>query len=160
MFFPCPFCPLCPFVHFIFCRGTLALLALLKICFALSALLHFLHFFSLPCIVLVSYLYCACIAACSFFHLAPFQLGPFHSGLVPSTHVHTRKSGTAILLFRILRLWYCLYFQTATPKPTPICMYTRTYACTYNTHHEHLSVAMSWKLSKFTRFQNAKTKRI
>ena len=41
----------------------------------------------------------------------------------------TQKSGAALLLFRQLRLWYCLLTQTATPKPTPnvyMLRYART----------------------------------
>ena len=40
------------------------------------------------------------------------------------SHINT-KSGTALLLLRYLRLWYCLNIRTATPKPTPICTYAR-----------------------------------
>ena len=47
---------------------------------------------------------------------------------MPNQYIH-RKSGTALLLFRYLRLWYCLLIQTTTLKPTPyaqmraICAY-------------------------------------
>ena len=75
-------------------------------------------------------------------------------------HVYTQKSGTAILLFRILRLWYCLKFQTTTLSPRHMYIvhahwrvydYTQTWAS---------CVAMFWNLCEFTRFQNAKTKRV
>ena len=38
---------------------------------------------------------------------------------VPASFSYKKKAGPAILLFRYLRLWYCLSYQTTTPKPTP-----------------------------------------
>ena len=43
-----------------------------------------------------------------------------------------KKSGTALLLFRISRPWNCLSPEQATPKPTPIC--TLTHTPTYGVH--------------------------
>ena len=54
-------------------------------------------------------------------------------------HVPTyEKSGTAILLFRDSRLWYCLLFQTATLSPRRMYMCTPNSRVLYYTHHEHL----------------------
>ena len=56
-----------------------------------------------------------------------------------------KKSGTAILLFRILRLWYCLCNkqQHRSPRRTYIyyLRYTPMRVRVY-TYHRHLSVAM------------------
>ena len=57
-------------------------------------------------------------------------------GLCSASFICINKSGTAILLFRDSRLWYCLLFQTATLSPRRMHVYThRVYL---NTYHEHL----------------------
>ena len=64
-----------------------------------------------------------------------------------------------MLLFRYLRLWYCLRIRTSNTEPT---LYVYMYAqmrVHNHTHYEHLCVAMFWML-EFTRFQIAKTKRV
>lgn len=74
-------------------------------------------------------------------------------------YIHTQKSGTAILLFHILRLWYCLFTQTATLKPTP---YAPMRALCAYINYIPMSILCRNVLGyfEFTRFQNAKTKRV
>lgn len=69
------------------------------------------------------------------------------------------KSGTAILLFRIPRLWYCLLIQTTTLKPTP---YVKLRAlCAYIIYIPmDILVLQCLGLCEFTRFRNAKTERV
>ena len=64
-----------------------------------------------------------------------------------------------MLLFRYLRLWYCLRIRTSNTEPTLyVYMYAQIRVHDY-THREHLCVAVFWML-EFTRFQIAKTKRV
>ena len=46
-----------------------------------------------------------------------------------------KKSGTALLLFRYLRLWYCLYIRTSN---------TEAHADMYNHAHTYLRCARIW----------------
>ena len=62
-----------------------------------------------------------------------------------------------MLLFRFLRLWYCLLFQTTTLSPR--CMYIYTEYVYLNIHHGRL-VSQCFGTYEFTRFQEAKTKRV
>ena len=72
--------------------------------------------------------------------------------------MYKQKSGTAILLFRILRLWYCLFTQTATLKPTPYVQMRAT--CAYIIYIPMGILCRNVLGDEFTRFQNAKTKRV
>lgn len=53
------------------------------------------------------------------------------------------KSGTALLLFRLQRLWYCLQIQTATPKSTLDMYYppAQLRAWIKDTYHEDIFVS-------------------
>ena len=62
-----------------------------------------------------------------------------------------------MLLFRFLRLWYCLLFQTATLSPRRMYIYTKNVY--QNTHYGRL-VSHCFGTYEFTRFQEAKTKRV
>ena len=62
-----------------------------------------------------------------------------------------------MLLFRFLRLWYCLLFQTATLSPRRMYIYTKNVYL--NTHYGRL-VSHCFGTYEFTRFQEAKTKRV
>ena len=84
---------------------------------------------------------------------------PIHSRS-PRFLGYTQKSGTAILLFRDSRLWYCLQFQTTTLKPTPYVLNARIVRVHYLHTYGHLSAAMFWNFIEFTRFRTAKTKRV
>ena len=42
------------------------------------------------------------------------------------------KSGTAILLFRFSRLWYCPQFRTNNTEAHAVCIFVRAYARTIN----------------------------
>ena len=56
-----------------------------------------------------------------------------------------KKSGTAILLFRQSRLWYCLFHPNSNTEAHAVYIMTYAYVNTHtNIHHEHLSVALSW----------------
>ena len=74
-------------------------------------------------------------------------------------YIHTQKSGTAILLFRILRLWYCLFTQTATLKPTPYAP-MRALCAYINYIPMGILCCNVLDACEFTRFQIAKTKRV
>lgn len=77
-----------------------------------------------------------------------------------------KKSGTALLLLRYLRLWYCLNIRTATPKPTPICTYARVPNNIVRYGLMNLHIPRTSKcchvldVREFTRFQVAKHKAI
>ena len=63
------------------------------------------------------------------------------------------------MLFRIPRLWYCLLIQTATLKPTPYAPMRAV--CAYiNYIPMGILVSQCFGLYEFTRFRNAKTKRV
>ena len=61
-----------------------------------------------------------------------------------------------MLLFRFLRLWYCLLFQTATLSPRRMYIYTKN---VYKDTHYGRPVSQCFGTYEFTRFQEAKTKR-
>ena len=78
-------------------------------------------------------------------------------------YVDTKKAGLTLLLFRYLRLWYCLNIRTATPKPTPICTYARVpilnrYERYGYTYPEDIKCCNVLDVCEFTRFQVAKHK--
>ena len=57
-----------------------------------------------------------------------------------------------MLLFRWLRLWYCLQFRTNNTEPTKMYIHVHTSACTIKYTHMSICVAMFWNLYEFTRF--------
>ena len=81
----------------------------------------------------------------------------------PQTYIQ-KESGTAILLFRQSRLWYCLFYPNSNTEAHAVrILYYKVHATRVHvyTYHRHLSVAMSWiKILKFTRFRLTKTKRV
>ena len=70
-----------------------------------------------------------------------------------------QKSGTAILLFRFIRLWYCLYIQTTTLKPTPYAQMRAICAYIIYIPMGILCCNVLY-VCEFTRFRLAKTKRV
>ena len=72
---------------------------------------------------------------------------------------YKQKSGTAILLFRYLRLWYCLLIRTSNTETHHVCTHTRK-----RVYLLYIPWASSCRNvldnSEFTRFQIAKTKRV
>ena len=63
-----------------------------------------------------------------------------------------------MLLFRYLRLWYCLCVRTSNTGAHAVCTYTRRTRIN-NTHYGRL-VSQCFGCFEFTRFQIAKTKRV
>ena len=84
-----------------------------------------------------------------------FRLPPFRYCSI----AYKQKSGTAILLFRWLRLWYCPQFKTTTLKPTP---YAQMRALCAYINYIPMGILCCYVLefNEFTRFRTAKTKRV